>query len=150
MSKPRREKGIVYVGHLPFGLFEPQLKKYFSQFGKILRIKLSRSKKNGHSRGYAFIEFESLEAAEIAASTMNNYIIFKRSLKCHVIPKQNIHKYIFNKSKRSLPTSGDNKVSSEKELEKRAKRSASNKRKKLLKIEKTLAEKGIKFELPAF
>lgn len=37
--------GVVYVGHLPIGLFEPQLKAYFEQFGKVLRLRLSRSKK---------------------------------------------------------------------------------------------------------
>lgn len=37
--------GVVYVGHLPTGLFEPQLKAYFEQFGKVLRLRLSRSKK---------------------------------------------------------------------------------------------------------
>lgn len=33
------------MGHLPKGLFEPQLKAYFEQFGKVLRLRLSRSKK---------------------------------------------------------------------------------------------------------
>lgn len=37
--------GVIYVGHLPLGLFEPQLKSYFEQFGKVLRLRLSRSKK---------------------------------------------------------------------------------------------------------
>lgn len=39
--------GVIYVGHLPLGLFEPQLKSYFEQFGKVLRLRLSRSKKVG-------------------------------------------------------------------------------------------------------
>lgn len=33
------------MGHLPRGLFESQLKNYFEQFGKVLRLRLSRSKK---------------------------------------------------------------------------------------------------------
>lgn len=37
--------GVVYVGHLPLGLFEPQLRSYFEQFGTVLRLRLSRSKK---------------------------------------------------------------------------------------------------------
>ncbi|KAA8588419.1 hypothetical protein FQN60_001613 [Etheostoma spectabile] len=43
----RLTPGVVYVGHLPRGLFEPQLKTYFEQFGK-----------TGGSKGYAFIEFD--------------------------------------------------------------------------------------------
>lgn len=37
--------GVVYVGHLSRTLAEPQLRTYFSQFGKILRLRLSRSKR---------------------------------------------------------------------------------------------------------
>lgn len=148
MSKVKRERAIVYVGHIPFGLFEPQLKEYFSQFGKILRIKLSRSKKNGHSKGYAFIEFESMEVAQIAASTMNNYIIFKRSLKCHVLPKESIHPYIFIKSKKKN-FSNSNSTLSEQEKQANIRKSAISKKKKLLKITKILEKENINYKLPS-
>lgn len=36
---------MVYVGHLPRGLCEPQLRQYFEQFGTVRRLRLSRSKK---------------------------------------------------------------------------------------------------------
>lgn len=36
---------MVYVGHLPRGLCEPQLREYFGQFGTVTRLRLSRSKK---------------------------------------------------------------------------------------------------------
>lgn len=41
----RGTPGVIYVGHLPVGLFEPQLKSYFQQFGEVRRLRLSRSKK---------------------------------------------------------------------------------------------------------
>lgn len=37
--------GVVFVGHLPRGLCEPQLREYFGQFGTVTRLRLSRSKK---------------------------------------------------------------------------------------------------------
>ncbi|KAJ1610279.1 nop15p/nopp34 [Cryptosporidium canis] len=148
MSKDKRERAIVYVGHIPFGLFEPQLEEYFSQFGKILRLKLSRSKKSGHSRGYAFIEFESMEVAEIAASTMNNYIIFKRSLKCHVLPKESIHPFIFTKSKKNKSLHS-NKPLTQEEKQAKVKKSAASKQKKLLKISKILEKENINYKLPS-
>jgi len=37
--------GVIYVGHIPRGFYEPQMAKYFSQFGKVTRLKLSRSKR---------------------------------------------------------------------------------------------------------
>lgn len=36
---------IVYVGHIPHGFYEDQMKAYFSQFGTISNIRLSRNKK---------------------------------------------------------------------------------------------------------
>lgn len=83
--------GVIYVGHLPRGMFEPQLKNYFSQFGNVRKLRLSRSKKNGNSRGYAFIEFEFEEVARIAAETMNNYLMFERLIKCQYVPPEDVH-----------------------------------------------------------
>jgi len=39
--------GVVYVGHIPHGFYEEQMRKYFSQFGTVTRLKLARSRKVG-------------------------------------------------------------------------------------------------------
>lgn len=91
----RLSPGVIYVGHLPQGLFESQLKAYFEQFGKILRLRLSRSKKTGKSKGYAFIEFDCDDVAKIVAETMNNYLMGERLIKCHVVPPEKVHKKLF-------------------------------------------------------
>ena len=39
------KKGIVYVGHLPKGFNETELKKFFEQFGQVARHRVSRSSK---------------------------------------------------------------------------------------------------------
>ena len=72
----------MYVGHIPHGFYEDQMKNFFSQFGDINKIRLSRSKRSGRSRGYAFIEFADQEVAKIVAETMNNYLMCGRLLKC--------------------------------------------------------------------
>ena len=36
---------MIYLGRLPHGFFEDQLKAYFSQFGDVLRVRVSRNKK---------------------------------------------------------------------------------------------------------
>ena len=38
-------RGVIYIGHLPHGFYETQLKGYFSQFGKVTKVHVSRSKK---------------------------------------------------------------------------------------------------------
>lgn len=79
-------RGIILVEHLPYGFFEDGLDGYFSQFGKVLRTRLARSKKTGRPKGYAFVEFEFEEVARIAAEAMNNYLMFERLIKCKLLP----------------------------------------------------------------
>lgn len=44
VQKPKR-KGIVYVGHIPHGFYEEQMKQYFKQFGNVTRVRVARSKR---------------------------------------------------------------------------------------------------------
>ena len=67
------------------------MRAYFSQFGELNHVRLSRSKKTGRSKHYAFLEFASAEVAKIAAETMNNYLLFGHILKCSVVPKEQVH-----------------------------------------------------------
>lgn len=57
------------------------MRDFFKQFGKITNVRVARSAKNGNSKGYGFVEFAEREVAEIAAETMNNYLMDKRLLK---------------------------------------------------------------------
>eukprot|EP00930_Biecheleria_cincta_P070515 TRINITY_DN58152_c0_g1_i1.p1 TRINITY_DN58152_c0_g1~~TRINITY_DN58152_c0_g1_i1.p1 ORF type:complete len:307 (-),score=96.16 TRINITY_DN58152_c0_g1_i1:140-1060(-) len=94
-AKPKEHRGVVYLGHIPNGFFEPQMLKYFSQFGKVSRMRLSRSKKTGGSKGYAFIEFQEESVAKIVAQTMNKYLLFEKTLVCEFMPKEKCHKDLF-------------------------------------------------------
>lgn len=38
-------RGVIYVGRLPHGFYETQLKEYFSQFGTVTKVHVSRNKK---------------------------------------------------------------------------------------------------------
>ncbi|KAM7362683.1 uncharacterized protein ACRADG_013262 [Cochliomyia hominivorax] len=81
-------KGVVFIKHLPHGFFEDQLKKYFEQFGNVTRVRLARSRRTGNSKGYAFVEFEYPEVAQVAAETMDNYLMFKKLVKAAYIPPE--------------------------------------------------------------
>ncbi len=67
------------------------MRQYFSQFGPIARLRLSRNKRTGASRHYAFLEFESAAVARIVAETMNNYLMFGHILKTRFMEKDQIH-----------------------------------------------------------
>ena len=81
---------------IPHGFYEDQLKGFFSQFGDVKRWRVSRSKKNARSKGYAFVEFAHADVAAIAADAMNGYLMFKQALKCHVMKKADVHPQLFN------------------------------------------------------
>ncbi|KEP62699.1 UNVERIFIED_CONTAM: RNA recognition motif-containing protein [Hammondia hammondi] len=101
-KSPVSNRGVVYLGHLPQGFFEPQLRKFFSQFGKVTRVELRRSKRTGNSKGFAFVEFELPEVADIVAEAMNNYMMFGRTLVCHVVPPQNLSEKVFSHAKKKF------------------------------------------------
>ncbi|TGZ79580.1 RNA-binding domain-containing protein, partial [Ascodesmis nigricans] len=82
--------GIVYLGRIPHGFYEHEMRSYFSQFGTVSRLRLSRNKKTGKSKHYAFIEFADEDVAAIVAETMNNYLLFGHILKCKVVPRDNL------------------------------------------------------------
>jgi len=94
-AKAAESRGVIYLGHLPYGFFEDQLHGFFSQFGEVTRFRLSRNKKSGKSKNYCFIEFEDPVVAQIVADTMDGYIMFSRSLKCRFIPHEKVHPKMF-------------------------------------------------------
>ncbi|XP_021488893.1 MKI67 FHA domain-interacting nucleolar phosphoprotein [Meriones unguiculatus] len=94
-KEDRLNPGVIFLGHLPGTLSESHIYDYFTQFGTITRFRLSRSKRTGHSRGYAFLEFESEDVAKIVAETMDNYLFGERLLSCKFIPPEKVHKELF-------------------------------------------------------
>jgi nucleolar protein 15 len=82
------------------------MRGFFSQFGTVVRLRLSRSKKTGRSKHYAFIEFESKEVAKIVANTMNKYILCGQTLSSELLPAEKVHERMFvgaNKKFKVMP-----------------------------------------------
>ena len=81
----RRRRGVVYVGHLPPGFAEPQMKRFFSEFGQVTRLRVSRSLRTGRTKGYGFVEFggpgdSGRAVAQIVANAMNRFMLYGRTL----------------------------------------------------------------------
>ena len=89
------EKAVVYLGRIPHGFYEEEMESYFSQFGSVCRLRLSRNKKTGKSKHYAFIEFASKEVADIVAETMDNYLMFNHQLVCKVLKPEQVNENLF-------------------------------------------------------
>lgn len=73
-------RGVIYIGHIPHGFYEEQMRQYFKQFGRVCNVIVCRSKKTNRSKGFGFVQFENQDVAKVAAETMDNYLMFKRRL----------------------------------------------------------------------
>ena len=88
---------VIYIGHLPVGFEEQEIRGFFHQFGHVENVRLSRSKRSGNPKGYGFVQFTSSHVAKIASDAMSGYFLLEKRLVCHVIPKDNIHPNLFPK-----------------------------------------------------
>ncbi|KAF7503023.1 hypothetical protein GJ744_004699 [Endocarpon pusillum] len=102
--------GAVYVGRIPHGFYENEMRQYFSQFGNISKLRLSRNRKTGHSKHFAFIEFESNEVAKIVAETMDNYLMFGHILKCKYVQPEALHPDTFKGANKRFRVAPHNRM----------------------------------------
>jgi len=100
------DRGVIYLGRIPHGFYEDEMRAYFTQFGDVTRLRLSRNKRTGRSKHYAFVEFESAAVAQIVAETMDNYLMLGHILRCKVLPKDEVHPQLWigvNRKFRRVP-----------------------------------------------
>ena len=71
------------------------MRKFFSQFGVVTNVRVSRNKATGKSKHYGFVEFQSPEVAAIAAEAMDGYFMFKQKLVCQLMAPDSVHEELF-------------------------------------------------------
>ncbi|MPC22824.1 MKI67 FHA domain-interacting nucleolar phosphoprotein [Portunus trituberculatus] len=140
-------RAVIVLSHTPHGFFEGQIKRYFRQFGVVENVRLVRSKKTGRSCGYAYVEFQHYEVAQIVAKHMDGYLTFGKIMKCKVIPPERATNRLF-KFKRIRPDNCPklenrrkafrklNKIRTEKEIKNRIDRLKSSYAMKIEKLQK--------------
>ena len=67
--------------HLPQVLNDADLETLFSPFGHILSARVYIDKASGESKGFGFVSFQSVDAAEAAILSMNGFQIGTKRLK---------------------------------------------------------------------
>ncbi|RFU75013.1 ribosomal biogenesis gar2 [Trichoderma arundinaceum] len=148
----KEEPGVVYIGRIPHGFYEYEMKQYLSQFGPISRLRLSRNKKTGASKHFAFVEFAEASTAEIVSKTMDNYLLFGHILKCKILAKEQVHDDLFKGANRRFKKVPWNKMAgiqlekplTESTWEAKVARERDNREKKAAKLK----ELGYEYEAP--
>ena len=70
----------LYVGNLPFGASEEDLRKLFVEAGTVQSVKIVTDSYSGRSRGFGFVEMATEAEAEKAISLVNGKTFMERTL----------------------------------------------------------------------
>ena len=69
----------VYVGNIDYKVSYHELKKYFSNCGDILSLKLIKDTETGKSKGFGFVKFKTVKEAKNAVK-LNGVSLRSRKL----------------------------------------------------------------------
>lgn len=85
----------LYVKHIPASFDTDSLRNLFSGYGNITEINYPIDKKTTLPKGYAFLTFETLEAAERALEK-NNFEVEGQSLVVEMAKDKSVKPVIYN------------------------------------------------------
>ncbi len=71
----------LFVGNLSFNTTEESLTAAFQEFGEVVEARLMTERETGRSRGFAFVEMATPEAATKAIEQMNGVMLDGRPLR---------------------------------------------------------------------
>ena len=145
---------VIYVGHVPHGFYEAQMREYFGQFGDVTRVKVSRNKKTGRSKHYAFVEFKHPEVAAIVAESMNNYLLANQVLKIVLLAPEKVHPQTFEGTGTKFKTVPWQRRAAAKHNRDRTDEEKTKRNKGLVKAEDkrraAIAAAGIEYDFPGY
>ncbi len=84
MSNPNK----LFVGNLPFAVTQGDLEELFGQFGTVVSVNLITDRMSGRSKGFAFVEMDSEEAAQAAITALHGNDFQGRNLVVNVARPQ--------------------------------------------------------------
>lgn len=71
----------LYVGNLPKSTTQEELNSLFAQAGQVTAVEVITDRKNGESKGFAFVTMSEQGEADKAVSMFNAYQLSDRELK---------------------------------------------------------------------
>ena len=74
----------IYVGYLPEGMNDDQLKAKFAEFGKVFSAKVIKDRDTGLSRGFGFVEMKDNYEGQLAIDGLRNWEVDGKRVKVNV------------------------------------------------------------------
>ncbi len=78
----------LYVGNLSFNTSEEDLRSLFAEYGEVTSVKIITDNATGRSKGFAFVEMGSKEAAVNAIRNLNDKEVGNRNIKVNEARKK--------------------------------------------------------------
>ncbi|KAG2360175.1 hypothetical protein BDR07DRAFT_1472585 [Suillus spraguei] len=78
---PSPVSSVLFVGNLSFGVNEDQLWEVFGEHGDVKSVRVPTDRESGRPKGFAYVEFSALEAAQTAYGQLQGYELDGRSLR---------------------------------------------------------------------
>ena len=74
----------LYVGNLSWGVNDDSLRAAFAEFGEVTSAQVAIDRMTGRSRGFAFVEFATDEAAAAAVAGLDGKELDGRELRVNI------------------------------------------------------------------
>ena len=74
----------LFVGNLDYTVSEPELKEAFEPFGVVVSARIVQDRETGTSRGFAFVEYASVDDARRAMDSLDESDLRGRKLAVRV------------------------------------------------------------------
>merc|ERR1712071_321577 len=71
----------VFVGNIPYGVTEDQLKDIFGEACSVVSFRIVHDRETGRSKGFGFCEYQDPSSAAAAMRDLNGYEINGRTLR---------------------------------------------------------------------
>jgi RNA recognition motif-containing protein len=74
----------LYIGNLSFQTTEDAIRGLFAEHGEVESVRLITDRYTGRSRGFAFVEMATDEAAQAAIESLNGKSVDERELRVEI------------------------------------------------------------------
>ncbi|HIJ79360.1 MAG: RNA-binding protein [Desulfobulbaceae bacterium] len=75
----------IYVGNLPHGVEEDELRGIFSEYGEIASISLIKDRFSGQSKGFGFVDMPNNSEADKVIKSLNKTTMQGRTIKVNQV-----------------------------------------------------------------